>query len=107
MAARTTLIDAATNLWTPAIIDGVRSGSWFHHTECFGPVLGLMAAHDLDDAIALQNAVAYGLTGGIHTLDPATSSDGWIGSRSATRTSTAAPRAPSSAGSRSGDGSGR
>ena len=68
---RPRLIDPATNLWTPAIIDGVQPGSWFHRTECFGPVLGLMAAHDLDDAIAVQNAVQYGLTGGIHTLDPA------------------------------------
>ena len=30
-----------------------------------------MRAGDLDEAIALQNAVAYGLTGGIHSLDPA------------------------------------
>lgn len=65
------LIDPDTNLWTPAIIDRVQPGSWFHRTECFGPVLGLMAAHDLDEAIAMQNAVQYGLTGGIHTLDPA------------------------------------
>jgi RHH-type proline utilization regulon transcriptional repressor/proline dehydrogenase/delta 1-pyrroline-5-carboxylate dehydrogenase len=64
------LIDPATNLWTPAIVDGVRAGSWFHRTECFGPVLGLVAARDLDDAIAAQNAVPYGLTGGIHTLEP-------------------------------------
>lgn len=65
------LIDPATNLWTAGIIDGVQPGSWFHRTECFGPVLGLMAARDLDAAISMQNAVAYGLTGGIHTLDPA------------------------------------
>jgi RHH-type proline utilization regulon transcriptional repressor/proline dehydrogenase/delta 1-pyrroline-5-carboxylate dehydrogenase len=68
---RPRLIDPATNLWTAGIIDGVQPGSWFHRTECFGPVLGLMTAHDLDAAISLQNAVAYGLTGGIHTLDPA------------------------------------
>jgi RHH-type proline utilization regulon transcriptional repressor/proline dehydrogenase/delta 1-pyrroline-5-carboxylate dehydrogenase len=48
---------------------GVRPGSEFHLTECFGPVLGIMRAADLDEAIALQNAPAYGLTGGIHTLD--------------------------------------
>jgi RHH-type transcriptional regulator, proline utilization regulon repressor / proline dehydrogenase / delta 1-pyrroline-5-carboxylate dehydrogenase len=40
------------------------------HHECFGPVLGIMAASDLDEAIAWQNATGYGLTGGIHTLDP-------------------------------------
>ncbi|MFP5333391.1 MAG: bifunctional proline dehydrogenase/L-glutamate gamma-semialdehyde dehydrogenase [Acidimicrobiia bacterium] len=55
--------------WTPGIKDGVRSGSWFHRTECFGPVLGLMRADDLDHAIHLQNAVDYGLTAGIHSLD--------------------------------------
>jgi RHH-type proline utilization regulon transcriptional repressor/proline dehydrogenase/delta 1-pyrroline-5-carboxylate dehydrogenase len=65
------LLDAATDLWSPGILDGVDAGSWFHQTECFGPVLGLMAATDLDAALALQNGVAYGLTGGIHTLDPA------------------------------------
>ncbi|HJR24522.1 MAG TPA: bifunctional proline dehydrogenase/L-glutamate gamma-semialdehyde dehydrogenase, partial [Acidimicrobiales bacterium] len=63
-------LDAAT-LWSPGILDGVARGSWFHQTECFGPVLGLMAAPDLDAAIALQNGVPFGLTGGIHTLDPA------------------------------------
>jgi RHH-type proline utilization regulon transcriptional repressor/proline dehydrogenase/delta 1-pyrroline-5-carboxylate dehydrogenase len=56
--------------WTPGIRVGVRAGSWFHQTECFGPVLGLMQADDLDHAIKLQNGVEYGLTGGIHTLDP-------------------------------------
>ena len=55
--------------WTPGIKLGVRPNSWFHQTECFGPVLGLMRADDLDEAIALQNAVEFGLTGGIHSLD--------------------------------------
>jgi RHH-type proline utilization regulon transcriptional repressor/proline dehydrogenase/delta 1-pyrroline-5-carboxylate dehydrogenase len=48
----------------------VAPGSWFHLTECFGPVLGLLRARDLDHAIELQNAPAYGLTGGIQSLDP-------------------------------------
>ncbi len=58
-------------LWRPGVRLGVRAGSWFHHTECFGPVLGVMRADDLDHALELQNAVEYGLTGGIHTLDVA------------------------------------
>ena len=62
-------LDAQT--WTPGVRLGVRPGSWFHRTECFGPVLGLMSAETLTDAIAIQNSSAYGLTGGIHTLDPA------------------------------------
>jgi RHH-type proline utilization regulon transcriptional repressor/proline dehydrogenase/delta 1-pyrroline-5-carboxylate dehydrogenase len=56
-------------LWSPGIKLGVKPGSWFHQTECFGPVLGLMRAADLDEAVALQNDVAYGLTAGIHSLD--------------------------------------
>ncbi len=55
--------------WTPGIKDGVAPESWFHQTECFGPVLGLMRATDLDHAIELQNGVDFGLTGGIHSLD--------------------------------------
>ena len=58
-----------SRLWSPGVRIGVRPGSWFHQTECFGPVLGVMRADDLDHAIELQNAVAYGLTGGLHSLD--------------------------------------
>jgi RHH-type proline utilization regulon transcriptional repressor/proline dehydrogenase/delta 1-pyrroline-5-carboxylate dehydrogenase len=57
--------------WSPGVRLGVRADSWFHRTECFGPVLGLMRADDLDDAIGLQNASDLGLTGGIHSLDDA------------------------------------
>ncbi|MEZ4680477.1 MAG: aldehyde dehydrogenase family protein [Caldilineaceae bacterium] len=56
-------------LWSPGIKLGVQPGSFFHQTECFGPVLGLMRAISLDEAIALANGVPYGLTGGIHSLD--------------------------------------
>jgi RHH-type proline utilization regulon transcriptional repressor/proline dehydrogenase/delta 1-pyrroline-5-carboxylate dehydrogenase len=65
------------DLWTPGIITGVEPGSWFHQTECFGPVLGLMAAPDLDTAIEWQNNNDFGLTGGIHSLDP-TEVDRWL-----------------------------
>jgi len=58
-------------LWSPGVRAGVAPGSEFHLTEYFGPVLGIMTAATLDEAIALQNAVAYGLTAGIHSLDPA------------------------------------
>lgn len=57
-------------LWSPGIRLGVRPGSWFHRTECFGPVLGLMRASSLDEAIAWQNSTRFGLTAGIHSLDP-------------------------------------
>ncbi len=56
-------------IWSPGIRVGVQPESWFHQTECFGPVLGLMAATDLEEAIAIQNSSQYGLTGGISSLD--------------------------------------
>ena len=58
------------DLWSPGVRWDVAPGSWFHLTECFGPVLGVMRADNLDHAISLQNAPEYGLTGGIHSLDP-------------------------------------
>jgi RHH-type proline utilization regulon transcriptional repressor/proline dehydrogenase/delta 1-pyrroline-5-carboxylate dehydrogenase len=62
--------DPATHrLWSPGIKLGVQPGSFFHTTECFGPVLGLMRAEDIEEALTLANAVSFGLTGGIHTLD--------------------------------------
>ena len=57
-------------LWSPGVRAGVAPGSWFHLTECFGPVLGVMRADSLEQAIAWQNAVPFGLTGGLHSLDP-------------------------------------
>ena len=63
-------VDAERNLWRPSVLDDVEPDSWFHRTECFGPVLGLMAAADLDEAIELVNRSVFGLTGGIHSLDP-------------------------------------
>ncbi|MBA3286781.1 MAG: aldehyde dehydrogenase family protein, partial [Acidimicrobiia bacterium] len=64
-------LDDSGRLWRPGVRVGVRPGSWFHRTECFGPVLGVLRADDLDHAIAIQNDSTFGLTGGIHSLDPA------------------------------------
>ena len=58
-------------LWTPGVRLGVVGGSWLARTECFGPVLGVMRADDLDHALALQNASDFGLTAGLQALDPA------------------------------------
>jgi RHH-type proline utilization regulon transcriptional repressor/proline dehydrogenase/delta 1-pyrroline-5-carboxylate dehydrogenase len=64
-------LDESDRLWSPGVRDGVAAGSEFHLTEYFGPVLGIMQADTLEQAIALQNAPAYGLTAGIHSLDAA------------------------------------
>ncbi|MEZ4709698.1 MAG: bifunctional proline dehydrogenase/L-glutamate gamma-semialdehyde dehydrogenase [Caldilineaceae bacterium] len=63
------VVDDNPNLWTPGIKLGVKPGSFYHKTECFGPVLGLMRAADLDEAIRFVNASEFGLTSGLHSLD--------------------------------------
>jgi RHH-type proline utilization regulon transcriptional repressor/proline dehydrogenase/delta 1-pyrroline-5-carboxylate dehydrogenase len=49
---------------------GVRRGSRYHLTEYFGPILGVMTAETLEEAISIQNEIDYGLTAGLHSLDP-------------------------------------
>ncbi|MHA6512122.1 proline dehydrogenase family protein [Tessaracoccus sp. Z1128] len=56
-------------LWSPGIRAGVRPGCEFHQVEYFGPVLGLMHAATLEQAVAWQNGTPYGLTAGLHSLD--------------------------------------
>ncbi|MFF1876827.1 proline dehydrogenase family protein [Leifsonia sp. NPDC058230] len=63
-------LDDTGRLWTPGVRTGVQPGSYFHLTEFFGPVLGIMTARNLDEAIRYQNAIEYGLTAGLHSLDP-------------------------------------
>ncbi len=56
-------------LWSPGVRDGVRRGSEYHKTEYFGPILGIMTATTLDEAIDIVNEIDYGLTSGLHSLD--------------------------------------
>ena len=53
----------------PSIKWGVQNGSFCHMTELFGPVLSVMKANDLKDAVNIVNATGYGLTSGIESLD--------------------------------------
>jgi RHH-type proline utilization regulon transcriptional repressor/proline dehydrogenase/delta 1-pyrroline-5-carboxylate dehydrogenase len=64
-------IEDANNpcIWSPGIKMGVKPGSFMHMTELFGPVLSLIRAENLEDAIEIANMVPYGLTSGIQTLD--------------------------------------
>ena len=61
--------DETGRLWSPGIREGVKPGADAHLTEYFGPVLAIMRAETLDEAIKIQNAVEFGLTAGIHSLD--------------------------------------
>ncbi len=64
------MVDGNPCLWTPGIRLGVKPGSWYHQTECFGPVLGLMSVASFAEALEVQNSSEFGLTGGLHSLDP-------------------------------------
>ena len=64
------MIDDNPCHWSPGIRLGVKPGSWYHQTECFGPVLGLIRVEGFEEAIKIQNSSEFGLTGGLHTLDP-------------------------------------
>ena len=63
-------LDDSGKLWSPGIRVGVRPGSKSHKTEYFGPMLSIMTARNLESALEIQNAVDYGLTAGLHSLDP-------------------------------------
>ncbi|GAA1776088.1 bifunctional proline dehydrogenase/L-glutamate gamma-semialdehyde dehydrogenase [Leucobacter iarius] len=56
-------------LWSPGVREGVKRGSEYHLTEYFGPILGVMTAKTLDEAIDMVNEIDYGLTSGLHSLD--------------------------------------
>jgi aldehyde dehydrogenase (NAD+) len=54
------------------VLEDVTPGMRIANEEVFGPVVGILAAPDLDAAIRLHNDVAYGLSGAIFTRDLAT-----------------------------------
>ena len=62
-------VDGNPHLVSPGVKWGVQPQSFTHCTELFGPVLGVMMARDLDEAIELVNATGYGLTSGLESLD--------------------------------------
>ena len=64
------MLDNNPCLWTPGVRMDVKPGSWYHQTECFGPVTGLIPFDTLEEAIEIQNSSDFGLTGGLHSLDP-------------------------------------
>ena len=53
----------------PSIRWGTKSGDYCHMNELFGPVLSVISAKSLEDAIDVVNATGYGLTSGLESLD--------------------------------------
>jgi RHH-type proline utilization regulon transcriptional repressor/proline dehydrogenase/delta 1-pyrroline-5-carboxylate dehydrogenase len=54
---------------TPGVKWDAQPGSFTHMTEFFGPLLAVMKANRLEDAIGMVNQTGYGLTSGIESLD--------------------------------------
>lgn len=63
-------LDDTNRLWSPGVRVGVEPGSEYHMVEYFGPILGVMRVDTLEEAIEAQNMVDFGLTAGLHSLDP-------------------------------------
>ncbi len=62
-------LDESGKLYSPGVRYGVKRGSEYHLTEYFGPILGVMSASTLEEAVELVNEVDFGLTSGLHSLD--------------------------------------
>lgn len=56
----------------PTVLDGVQQSSELSHTEIFGPVLSVMHATSLDEALQILSASAYGNAASIFTSSGAT-----------------------------------
>ncbi len=63
------LADNNPYMLRPSIRWGTKRGDYCHMNELFGPVLSVMCAKDIEDAIDIVNATGYGLTSGLESLD--------------------------------------
>jgi aldehyde dehydrogenase (NAD+) len=60
---------AKGHFYTPTLFDRVTPSMRIAKEEIFGPVLGMIAVKDLDEAVAVNNNVDYGLSTSIYTQD--------------------------------------
>jgi len=62
-------VDDNPYMLTPSIRWGTKVGDLTYCNELFGPVLSVMYAENLEEAIEIVNATGYGLTSGLESLD--------------------------------------
>jgi acyl-CoA reductase-like NAD-dependent aldehyde dehydrogenase len=55
--------------YKPTIFEGVKPGSRLEQEEIFGPVLSVIRVDTADEAFAVNNDVAYGLSSSLYTRD--------------------------------------
>ncbi len=63
------LVNNNPYMLTPGVRWGTKQNDFCHMNELFGPILSVICAEDLDDAIEIVNSTGYGLTSGIESLD--------------------------------------
>ena len=54
---------------TPGVKWGVTTNDYEYNNELFGPILSVLKAEDIKDAVQIANGVEYGLTSGLESLD--------------------------------------
>jgi RHH-type transcriptional regulator, proline utilization regulon repressor / proline dehydrogenase / delta 1-pyrroline-5-carboxylate dehydrogenase len=55
----------------PLIVADIKPDARVAQEEIFGPILAVIRARDLDDALAIANGTPYALTGGLYSRSPA------------------------------------
>ena len=59
----------ADHVLQPTLLDGVTPDMAVSHTEVFGPLVGVAAYDDYEDALTAANTTRYGLQAGVFTSD--------------------------------------
>lgn len=62
-------VDTHARLWSPGLRDMVAPNSRFRKADNHAPVIGIVRVKTLAEAIDVQNALGFGLSAGIHSLD--------------------------------------
>lgn len=66
------VVDRGAGTWfAPTVLIGVTDDMAVMRDESFGPVIGIAAVADDDEAVARMNDTAYGLTAGVYCADEA------------------------------------
>ncbi len=68
-ALKPRFVDNNPYLLTPGIKYGTKKGDFTHMNELFAPILTVMKAKNLKEAIDIVNSTGYGLTAGFESLD--------------------------------------
>jgi acyl-CoA reductase-like NAD-dependent aldehyde dehydrogenase len=76
LGGETLSIDGLTGqFYAPTVVSGVTASDPIAREEVFGPVLSILTFRSFEEAVALANAAAYGLSAGVWSRDVSTCLD--------------------------------